>query len=126
MDLTALLVEVGIYTPGRAQSWRGNGDEGGDKNVTFFWAPDLVPFGIFHGLLSAESVEPSARISCSAAEAGADVDAGSAAAGRLSLVSVAGNDIFAAIGVVAREDSVDDYGSPIEGRLRIENSNSGL
>ena len=54
------------------------------------------------------------------------MDAGSAAAGRFSLVSVAGSDGFAAIGVVVREDSVDDDGSPIGGRGRIESSGSGL
>ena len=126
VDLTAPLVGVGVSASGRARSWRGPGVGGGDKNATFFWASELVPFAVLRELRPAESVEPSARVDWCASEAGADVDEGSAAAGRFSLVSVAGSDGFAAIGVVVREDSVDDDGSPIGGRGRIESSGSGL
>lgn len=80
-----------------------------------------MPFAVLRELRPVESDEPSVREDCFGP--GAD----SESAGRFSLVSVAGRDGLAAMGVVVTEDSVeDDEGSPMGGNGRTDNSGRGL
>ena len=122
VDLTATLAGVGVDASGRSRSCRGPGVGGGDKNATFFCASAVdVPLAVLRELRPVDSDEPSGR----RADESSDGGAGSGAGG-FSLVSTAGSEGFGATGVVVRDDSVEDEGSPMGGNGRAERSGRGL